>query len=174
MVELVTMNGVNATTATTGIFIAINEMIVGVSGNTNTNQGAIYLTLTGVGATAGIPTSIYHGIEEGWGFSQTGIYTVPLGYTLFMNHIQTTAGGATDANPAVLFPMARIGGVDLIFAKLFIDRGASDYPLFSAPPIVEKSIVYCKCSRLQEATAVPIGFYWQFNLVKTSSYSGIN
>ena len=174
-IELVTMNGTSFTTATTNTFIAVNEMISAAAGSGMVNAGDIYCSDATDTATAGVPDNIiYHGIKVGWGVSMTAIYTVPLGFTAINIHYNWASGAATNANPGVFHPTSRVGGVDLVNAYLWADRGAGDYPLPSALPLPEKTILYIRTSRFSSSTPISLGSYWHFNLVKTVNYPGLN
>lgn len=174
--EFLSPNGTAFGTASAGTFIAINEMLGVVVGSNGRNVGDIYCSDATDTSTSGVPDNIiYSGIRAAAGFSQTAIMTVPLGFSAVMTHFNWATGAATNANPALYIPTVQIvGGSNLIVATLPADRGAGDYPLPCVLPLGEKSIIYIRCSRLSSSTSINCGAFWHFNLVRTSTYPGLN
>ena len=79
--EVVAMNGVTATTATTLEFLRINFLyVLGDAGSLKTNQGNIWITDSADSFTgAGLPVlRVYHGIDVNWNVSTVGVYTIPI------------------------------------------------------------------------------------------------
>lgn len=85
--ETVIMDGQNRV-LTTNSYLRINQLFVTYSGSTGTNEGDIYI---GEGATvAGVPTIAYYMIDSDYGYSFTGVYTVPNNWTLIVYEDLTT------------------------------------------------------------------------------------
>ena len=83
--ESVTLNA-SGTATTTNSFFRINSLFI----TNGTNAGAI---------TAKIATVLYAQINAGVGQSQASIYTVPSGYSFYLNYIQANASiGFTSSN----------------------------------------------------------------------------
>jgi hypothetical protein len=83
--ETVTLNG-SGTATTTNSFLRINSLFI----TNGTNAGNI---------TAKIATVLYGQINAGVGQSQASIYTVPSGYSFYLDYIQANASiGFTSSN----------------------------------------------------------------------------
>lgn len=100
--EIVTMTGTSGTTATTNLFLRINDLIVVASGSNEINVGSIYVspsTDTIGGTTAGVPdTLIYNLIKPETNISTTGVFTVPAGFDYLPTEIQFSTD-AVATNP---------------------------------------------------------------------------
>jgi hypothetical protein len=85
LAETVTLNG-SGTATTTNSFLRINSLFI----TNGTNAGNI---------TAKIATVLYGQINAGIGQSQASIYTVPSGYSFYLDYIQANASiGFTSSN----------------------------------------------------------------------------
>jgi lipopolysaccharide export system protein LptA len=136
--ETVVLNGQTAVN-TTNSYLRVNKMIVLTAGTGGTSVGNIY---AGTGTvTAGVPAVVVNQTGIVANETESAFYTVPEGYTAFIN-MWTMSSGNTTANAWTRFTL-RIrpqGGVFGIKAQYHI--GATDiyecvaaYPL----PIPEKS-----------------------------------
>lgn len=80
--ETVTLNGQNAV-LTVNTFIRVFRSYVVLAGSGNTAEGTIYI---GTGTvTAGVPATVYAEIVIGENQTLMAIWTVPAGYTLYIN-----------------------------------------------------------------------------------------
>lgn len=80
--ETVTLNGQNAV-LTANTFIRVFRSYVVLAGSGNTAEGTIYI---GTGTvTAGVPATVYAEIVIGENQTLMAIWTVPAGYTLYIN-----------------------------------------------------------------------------------------
>ena len=71
-------------------WIRVYRMYITLAGSGGAAAGTIYLADTG--ATAGLPTgTVYASILLGAGQTEMAVYTVPAGYTLYLNDINFTA-----------------------------------------------------------------------------------
>ena len=81
--ETVTLSGQNAV-LTVNTFIRVFRSYVVLAGSSNTAEGTIYI---GTGTvTAGVPATVYAEIVIGENQTLMAIWTVPAGYTLYINH----------------------------------------------------------------------------------------
>jgi hypothetical protein len=82
--ELVVLDGQNPVN-TTNEFFRINGVTVGLNGESNYNEGAIYV---GTGAVvAGVPANIYGYIVPTYSIANTGLYTVAQNETLYITKL---------------------------------------------------------------------------------------
>ena len=136
--ETVSLNGQTAINTTTS-YLRVNKMIVLTAGTGGTSAGNIY---AGTGTvTSGVPAVIVNQTGVLANETESAFYTVPAGYTAFIN-MWTMSSGNTTANAWTRFTLRirPFGGVSGIKAQYHI--GATDiyecvaaYPL----PIPEKS-----------------------------------
>lgn len=71
-------------------WLRVNRIFVATSGSGGTAAGTIYVANSGV--TSGVPTGITYGnIVQGDNQSQMSVYTVPAGFTLFLDDVTFTA-----------------------------------------------------------------------------------
>jgi hypothetical protein len=136
--ETVALNG-QTPVNTTNSYLRVNKMIVLTAGTGGTSAGNIY---AGTGTvTSGVPAVIVNQTGVLANETESAFYTVPAGYTAFIN-MWTMSSGNTTANAWTRFTLRirPLGGVFGIKAQYHI--GATDiyecvaaYPL----PIPEKS-----------------------------------
>ena len=138
VVETVTLNGQTAVN-TTNSYIRVNKMIVLTAGTGGTSVGNIY---AGTGTVnAGVPDVVVNQTGILANETESGFYTVPAGYTAFIN-MWTMSSGNTTADEWTRFTLRirPLGGVFGIKAQYHIPASGiyecvAAYPL----PIPEKA-----------------------------------
>jgi hypothetical protein len=138
VVETVTLNGQTAVN-TTNSYIRVNKMIVLTAGTGGTSVGTIY---AGTGTVnAGVPAVVVNQTGILANETESGFYTVPAGYTAFIN-MWTMSSGNTTADEWTRFTLRirPLGGVFGIKAQYHIPASGiyecvAAYPL----PIPEKA-----------------------------------
>ena len=138
VVETVALNGQTAVN-TTNSYLRVNKMIVLTAGSGGTSVGNIY---AGTGdVTAGVPDDVVNQTGILANESESGFYTVPAGYTAFIN-MWTMSSGNTTADEWTRFTLRirPLGGVFGIKAQYHIPASGiyecvAAYPL----PIPEKA-----------------------------------
>jgi hypothetical protein len=78
--QTVTLNGTSVVAIPGGPYLRVNSLQVATAGSGYTNAGTITLRVASAGATQGV-------ILIGTSIAQSSVYTVPTGYTLFINKI---------------------------------------------------------------------------------------
>jgi hypothetical protein len=138
VVETVTLNG-QTEVNTTNSYLRVNKMIVLTAGTGGTSVGNIY---AGTGTvTAGVPAVVVNQTGILANETESGFYTVPAGYTAFIN-MWTMSSGNTTADEWTRFTLRirPLGGVFGIKAQYHIPASGiyecvAAYPL----PIPEKA-----------------------------------
>jgi hypothetical protein len=92
VVETVTLNGQTAVN-TTNSYIRVNKMIVLTAGTGGTSVGNIYAG-TGI-VNSGVPTVVVNQTGILANETESGFYTVPAGYTAFINMWTMSSGNVT-------------------------------------------------------------------------------
>jgi hypothetical protein len=136
--ETVSLNGQTAVN-TTNSYLRVNKMIVLTAGSGGTSVGNIY---AGTGdVTAGVPAVVVNQTGILANETESGFYTVPAGYTAFIN-MWTMSSGNTTADEWTRFTLRirPLGGVFGIKAQYHIPASGiyecvAAYPL----PIPEKA-----------------------------------
>jgi hypothetical protein len=138
VVETVTLNGQTAVN-TTNSYIRVNKMIVLTAGTGGTSVGNIYAGTGNV--NAGVPAAVVNQTGILANETESGFYTVPAGYTAFIN-MWTMSSGNTTADEWTRFTLRirPLGGVFGIKAQYHIPASGiyecvAAYPL----PIPEKA-----------------------------------
>ena len=138
VVETVTLNGQTAVN-TTNSYIRVNKMIVLTAGTGGTSVGNIY---AGTGAVnSGVPAVVVNQTGILANETESGFYTVPAGYTAFINMWTMSSGNTTaDAWTRFTLRLRPFGGVFGIKAQYHI-QGNGIYECAAAYPIAipEKS-----------------------------------
>jgi hypothetical protein len=137
--EIVTMNGQTAV-LTTQYFLHINNAYVATAGSLNGAAGNIYFG-DGV-VTAGVPATIYDIILYDYNTRITGSYTVPAGYTAYLEQGLFSAGQITGSNAVTGRLVTR--GPDNIrrtAAIVTLNNGAADYAFEYPVPIPENTTI---------------------------------
>ena len=137
--ETVTMNGQTAV-LTTQSFLHINQCYVATAGSLNSAAGSIYFG-TGV-VTAGVPATVYDLIQYDYNARITGSYTIPAGYTGYVEQGLFSSGQASGSGPVTGRLMTR--GTDDIrrtAAITTVNNNAADYSFEYPAVIPEKTTV---------------------------------
>lgn len=135
--ETVTLDG-QTEVLTTTTFIRIFAAYVATAGSGGTAAGTIYV---GTGTvTAGVPATIYAAIPLGENRTQSCIWTVPAGYTLYVTG-GTFSAASNNAAQYVLgkFVIRPFGGVFQNTADITVNSNVFKYDWEVALPIPEKT-----------------------------------
>lgn len=135
--ETVTLSGLTAV-QTVNSYLRINDAYVASAGATNGAEGDIYF---GTGTvTAGVPATVYEIIKFDYNTRVTGHYTVPAGYTAFMDAGSITVGQTGTAN-AVSGRLVVTGQNDIRYNKAIVtlNTGSVPYPFLFPLAIPEKT-----------------------------------
>jgi hypothetical protein len=96
--ETVTLNGTTVV-ETTSSFLRVNKAQVLTTGDEEDNAGDIYVTETGGTHTAGVPDNLAivdAKIPAGFCLSESTIYTVPAGHSLYIHTVNVFCSGGRD------------------------------------------------------------------------------
>lgn len=137
--ETVTLNGQTAV-LTTNSYLHINEAYVTSAGSLNSAAGDIYFG-TGV-VTAGVPATVYDIIAYDYNKRVTGSYTVPAGYTAYLEQ-GLFSTGSSSGNTSVTGRLMTRGTNDirLTAAIVTLNNGAADYAFEYPIVIPEKTTI---------------------------------
>jgi len=137
--ETVTLNGQTAV-LTTNSYLHINNCYVATAGSTYSAAGNIYF---GTGTvTLGIPATVYDVILYDYNARVTGSYTVPAGYTAYLEQGLFSSGQAGGSNAVTGRLMTR--GTDDIrrtAAIVTLNNGSADYAFEYPVAIPEKTTI---------------------------------
>jgi hypothetical protein len=137
--ETVTLNGQTAV-LTTQSFLHVNNFYVATAGSGKSAAGSIYI---GTGTvTAGVPTTVYDVILLDYNARITGSYTVPAGYTAYLEQGLFSAGQVSGSN-AVTGRLVTRGQDDIrrTAAIVTLNNGAADYAFEYPVSIPEKTTI---------------------------------
>jgi len=137
--ETVTLNGQTAV-LTTQSFLHVNNFYVATAGSGNSAAGSIYI---GTGTvTAGVPATVYDVILFDYNARITGSYTVPAGYTAYLEQGLFSAGQVSGSN-AVTGRLVTRGqdGIRRTAAIVTLNNGAADYAFEYPVSIPEKTTI---------------------------------
>ncbi len=131
--ETVTLNG-QTQVPTTKSYLRINYAYVASAGSSNGAEGDIYM---GVGAaTAGVPVTTYQIIKFDYNTSVTGHYTIPAGYTGYMDAGSINVGQTGVSNPVICrLVLTGINKIRLSVAIVTINIGTAQYD-FKFPLVI--------------------------------------
>lgn len=135
--ETVTLNGLTAV-QTVKSYLRINDAYVASAGTNNGAEGNIYF---GTGTvTAGIPATVYDLIKFDYNCRVTGHYTVPAGYTAYLDQGYISAGQTGTSNP-VSGRLVVTGLNDIRINKAIVtfNTGSIAYPFLFPLQIPEKT-----------------------------------
>jgi hypothetical protein len=137
--ETVTLNGQTAVT-TANSYLHINEAYVMTAGSNNGAAGDIYI---GVGSvTAGVPATVYDIIAYDYNKRVTGSYTVPAGYTAYVEQGLFSTGSSSGGTSVTGRLMTRgTNNIRLTAAIVTLNNGAADYAFEYPIVIPEKTTV---------------------------------
>jgi len=137
--ETVTLNGQTAV-LTANSYLHINDAYVDTAGSLNSAAGDIYFG-TGV-VTAGVPATVYDIIAYDYNKRVTGSYTVPAGYTAYLEQGLFSAGQSTGSTSVTGRLMTRgTNDIRLTAAIVTLNNGTADYAFEYPIVIPEKTTV---------------------------------
>jgi hypothetical protein len=135
--ETVTLNGQTAV-LTTNSLLRINSAYVATAGSSNSAEGSIYF---GTGTvTAGVPATVWQIILFDYNSTVTGHYTVPAGYTAYMDAGQISAGQATGSTQITGRLLASgTNNIRTTAALVTLNNGTATYDFFVPISFPEKT-----------------------------------
>lgn len=137
--EIVTLNGQTAV-LTANSYLHINEAYVTSAGSSNSAEGDVYIG-NGV-VTAGVPATVYDVISYDYNKRVTGSYTVPAGYTAYLEQGLFSTGSSSGGTSVTGRLMARgTNNIRLTSAIVTLNNGAADYSFEYPIVIPEKTTV---------------------------------
>jgi hypothetical protein len=137
--ETITMNGQTAV-LTTRSYLHINNCYVATAGSLNSAAGNIYF---GTGTvTAGVPATVYDIILFDYNARITGSYSIPAGYTAYIEQGLFSAGQVTGSN-AVTGRLVVYGedNIRRTAAVVTLNNGTADYAFEYPIAIPEKTTI---------------------------------
>lgn len=164
--ETVTLNGLTAV-QTVKSYLRINDAYVASAGTSNGAEGDIYF---GTGTvTAGVPATVYEIIKFDYNCRVTGHYTVPAGYTAFMDAGSITAGQTGTAN-SVSGRLVVTGQNEIRINKAIVtlNTGSVPYPFLYPLVIPEKTDI----EAVGQGTGVNNMMSSYFNIVLVKNVAG--
>jgi len=163
--ESVTLNG-QTQVATQLSYLRVYRAFVTLAGSSGTSGGTIYLGSSG--ASGGVPNTVYANLGLG-NQTQIAAYTVPAGYTLYLDDINFTAGLSKANKVATCSFVSRDQGSN-VFRTRFINVLQSNQLItkFEYPqPFAEKTDLECRV--VTDTTNTAIGASFQGVLIKNDS-----
>ena len=160
--ETVVMNG-QTQVSTTKEFIRINYARVMTAGSSNSAEGTIYI---GVGtATDGVPTTAYQIIRFDYNTSVTGHYTIPAGYTGYMDAGSINVGQVGGSNPVICrLIISGQSNIKYSIAIVALNNGTAQYAFQYPLAIPEKTDI--EAAAAGEAANNFVTSYFNIVLVK--------
>jgi hypothetical protein len=163
--ETVTLNGQTAV-LTTNSLLRINSAYVATAGSSNSAEGNIYF---GTGTvTAGVPATVWQIILFDYNSTVTGHYTVPAGYTAYMDAGQISVGQSGGSNPITARLLA--SGTDQIrrtAAVVSLNNGTATYDFFVPISFPEKTDI--EASAIGTAANNTVSSYFNIVLIKNDA-----
>jgi len=163
--ESITLNG-QTQVVTQLSYLRVYRAFVTLAGSSGTSGGTVYLGSSG--ATAGVPNTVYANLGLG-NQTQIAAYTVPAGYTLYLDDINFTAGISQAGKVATCSFVSRDQGSN-IFRTRFINVLQSNQLItkFEYPqPYAEKTDLECRV--VTDSSNNAIGASFQGVLIKNDS-----
>jgi len=163
--ESVTLNG-QTQVATQLSYLRVYRAFVTLAGSSGTSGGTIYLGSSG--ASGGVPNTVYANLGLG-NQTQIAAYTVPAGYTLYLDDINFTAGISQAGKVATCSFVSRDQGSN-VFRTRFINVLQSNQLItkFEYPqPFAEKTDLECRV--VTDSSNNAIGASFQGVLIKNDS-----
>ena len=163
--ESITLNG-QTQVATQLSYLRVYRAFVTLAGSGGTSGGTVYLGSSG--ATAGVPNTVYASLGLG-NQTQIAAYTVPAGYTLYLDDINFTAALSQANKTATCSFVSRDQGSN-VFRTRFINVLQSNQLItkFEYPhPYAEKTDLECRV--VTDTTNTAIGASFQGVLIKNDS-----
>ncbi len=135
--ETVILNGQTAV-LTVKSYLRINEAYVASAGTSNGAEGNIYFGTGNV--TAGVPATVYDIIKFDYNTRVTGHYTVPAGYTAYMDAGSITVGQTGTSNPVSgRLVVTGTNNIRINKAIVTLNTGSVPYPFLFPLQIPEKT-----------------------------------
>ena len=163
--ESITLNG-QTQVVTQLSYLRVYRAFVTLAGSGGTSGGTVYLGSSG--ATAGVPNTVYASLGLG-NQTQIAAYTVPAGYTLYLDDINFTAGISQAGKVATCSFVSRDQGSN-VFRTRFINVLQSNQLItkFEYPqPYAEKTDLECRV--VTDSSNNAIGASFQGVLIKNDS-----
>jgi hypothetical protein len=163
--ESLTLNG-QTQVVTQLSYLRVYRAFVTLAGSSGTSGGTIYLGSSG--ASGGVPNTVYANLGLG-NQTQIAAYTVPAGYTLYLDDINFTAGISQAGKVATCSFVSRDQGSN-VFRTRFINVLQSNQLItkFEYPqPYTEKTDLECRVRTDSSNNA--IGASFQGVLIKNDS-----
>jgi hypothetical protein len=135
--EVVTLNG-QTPVLTQVSYLRINRAFVSSAGTGNSAVGDIYM---GAGTvTGGIPATVYQIIKFDYNSTTTGHYTVPAGYTAYMDAGSVNVGQVAGSNPVTCrLVLSMANNIRLTSAIVSLNNGTAIYEFIYPLAIPEKT-----------------------------------
>ena len=173
LVEQVFMAGQLQTTATTGLFLRINEIQVVAAGSIGWNEGVISCFTDGETLTAGgLPTTeVLNTEEEQRVISKSGIYSVRAGYSFITTHYKVTTDATESKQLALLNVVHPVGlGVPRVVGADLTVNGTANFPLDAFPKVPEKSDVIIKSAKAGASAVNRATVFWGGFLILDTAF----
>jgi hypothetical protein len=163
--ETVTLNG-QTEVLTTNSLLRINSAYVATAGSGNSAAGNIYF---GTGTvTAGVPATVWQIILFDYNSTVTGHYTVPAGYTAYMDTGQISAGQATGSSQIIGRLLASgTNNIRTTAALVTLNNGAATYDFFVPISFPEKTDI--EASAIGSAANNSVSSYFNIVLIKNDA-----
>lgn len=160
--ETVTLNG-QTQVSTVKSYLRINYAYVASAGSGNGAAGNIYI---GVGAaTLGVPVTTYQIIKFDYNTSVTGHYTIPAGYTGYMDAGSINVGQAGGSNPVICrLVESGANNIRLSVAIVALNNGTASYDFKFPIVIPEKTDI--EAAAVGEAANNFVTSYFNIVLIK--------
>jgi hypothetical protein len=152
--EVLTLNGQTGV-STAQQFFRINGLTVlfdSPVGNIAIGTGA---------ATAGVPANTYGFISAGDNMSQSAVYTVPNGWSLFLTQGSLSMGGSTGTQTVTANFYSRVNGVKYLTSKIIAANQFQPFPYNPEIEIPEKTDIWNSASTSAGDAAVTVTFNGQ-------------
>jgi hypothetical protein len=163
--ETVTLNGQTAV-LTTNSLLRINSAYVATAGSSNSAEGSIYF---GTGTvTAGVPATVWQIILFDYNSTVTGHYTVPAGYTAYMDAGQISAGQATGSTQITGRLLASgTNNIRTTAALVTLNNGTATYDFFVPISFPEKTDI--EAAAVGGAANNSVSSYFNIILIKNDA-----
>ena len=164
--ETITLNG-QTQVATQLSYLRVYRAFVTLAGSSGTSGGTIYIGSSG--ASGGVPNGVVYANLGLGNQTQIAAYTVPAGYTLYLDDINFTAGLSKANKVATCSFVSREFGSN-VFRTRFINVLQSNQLItkFEYPqPYTEKTDLECRV--VTDTTNTAIGASFQGVLIKNDS-----
>lgn len=163
--ETVTLNGQTAV-LTTNSLLRINSAYVATAGSSNSAEGNIYF---GTGTvTAGVPATVWQIILFDYNSTVTGHYTVPAGYTAYMDAGQISAGQATGSTQIIgRLLSSGTNNIRTTAALVTLNNGTATYDFFVPISFPEKTDI--EAAAIGSAANNSVSSYFNIILIKNDA-----